>query len=74
MITFLGIMERIFALADAQGTAESEDQGKKRGGLQLDEIELSITINGKGEIKVFGAGGEVGGSGAIRLKYKRVSE
>lgn len=40
-------------------------------GLQLEEITLSVQVNGKGELSIFGAGGEIGGSGGITLKFVR---
>ena len=39
--------------------------------IQLDEIELTVEINGKGQVGLLGTGGEVGGAGAIKLKFKR---
>jgi len=39
--------------------------------LQLDEVQLSVEINAKGEVGILGTGGSVGGSGAIRLTFKR---
>ncbi len=39
-------------------------------GLQLEEVELSVKISGKGQIKLI-AGGEAGGEGGITLKFKR---
>ncbi len=39
--------------------------------IQLDEIELTVEINGKGQVGLLGTGGEVGGKGAIKLKFKR---
>lgn len=40
--------------------------------IQLDEIELSVEINGEGQISLFGiGGGKAGGKGAMTLKFKR---
>ncbi|MEM9273359.1 MAG: hypothetical protein AAGA80_10425 [Cyanobacteria bacterium P01_F01_bin.143] len=39
--------------------------------MQLDEVELTVEINGKGQVGLLGTGGEVGGKGAIKLKFKR---
>jgi hypothetical protein len=39
-------------------------------GLQLEEVELTVKISGKGEVKLI-AGGEVGAEGGITLKFKR---
>jgi len=39
--------------------------------MQLDEVELSVEINGEGQVKLFGIGGKAGGKGAMTLKFKR---
>jgi len=39
--------------------------------MQLDEIELSVEINGEGQVSLFGIGGKTGGKGAMTLKFKR---
>jgi hypothetical protein len=39
--------------------------------MQLDEVELSVEINGEGQVKLFGVGGKAGGKGAMTLKFKR---
>lgn len=50
-------------------TAERETKEKE---LKLDEIELSVEISEKGELKLFGAGALASGTtGAIKLKFKR---
>lgn len=48
-----------------QANAEVKDSG-----LQLQEIELSVKISAKGEVKLI-AGGETGMEGGITLKFKR---
>lgn len=40
--------------------------------LRLEEVELSVEVNGKGKVSIVGMGGEAGGKGAITLKFKRV--
>lgn len=44
---------------------------RKNSKMQLDEVELTVEINGKGQVGLLGTGGEVGGKGAIKLKFKR---
>lgn len=40
--------------------------------IQLDEVELSVEINGEGQISLFGiGGGKAGGKGAMTFKFKR---
>ena len=37
----------------------------------LDEVELSVEINGEGQISLFGVGGKAGGKGGMTFKFKR---
>ncbi len=39
--------------------------------MQLDEVELSVEINGEGQISLFGVGGKAGGKGGMTFKFKR---
>jgi hypothetical protein len=48
---------------------EAEDTNSK---IQLDEVELSVEINGEGQISLLGiGGGKAGGKGAMTFKFKR---
>jgi hypothetical protein len=47
-------------------------QADRQPGLALDEIELSVDINAKGQVRLLGSGAEVGSTGSIKLKFKRV--
>jgi hypothetical protein len=62
MSAFIRSVGRIFRRANAEIPPES--------GLRLEEVELSVKISGKGEVKLI-AGGEAGGEGGITLKFKR---
>ena len=44
---------------------------KPHSEIALDEIELSVEINGEGKISILGNGAQAGGKGAIKLKFKR---
>ncbi|MBD2179969.1 Pepco domain-containing protein [Aerosakkonema funiforme] len=57
---FLQAMREILDEADAPSSK-----------MQLDEVELSVEINGEGQVKLFGVGGKAGGKGAMTLKFKR---
>lgn len=57
------VVERLFN--------RTQQQGNSKPGMQLDEIELSVEINGEGQISILGTGGKAGGKGAIKLKFKR---
>lgn len=48
---------------------ETEEPNSK---MQLDEVELSVEINGEGQISLLGiGGGKAGGKGAMTFKFKR---
>ncbi|MBW4597881.1 MAG: hypothetical protein KME46_34490 [Brasilonema angustatum HA4187-MV1] len=48
---------------------EEEEPSSK---MQLDEVQLSVEINGEGQISLFGiGGGKAGGKGAMTFKFKR---
>ncbi len=63
MSKFLQIVSGVFSRAEKQVNPQS--------GLKLDEIEVSVEINGEGEVKLLGTGGKVGTKGGITLKFKR---
>lgn len=63
---FLSVVGRVFQQADQQ----IQSQPGTPPGVQLSEVELSIEISAKGEVKLV-AGGEVAGKGAIKLKFTR---
>ena len=60
---FLEVIEEAFAQANKPINL----------GMQLDELELSVEINGKGQVSLLGTGGEAGAKGAITLKFKRTN-
>jgi hypothetical protein len=60
---FLQIVSRLFKRA--------EIETEKKPGIHLDEIELSVEINGEGKVSLIGSGAKAGGKGAITLKFKR---
>jgi hypothetical protein len=40
------------------------------GAMELDEIELTVEVNGEGRLSLLGNGGKMGGKGAMTLKFK----
>ncbi len=70
MAGFLGMVERLFQQADQQMQAQSSSPPGTPPSVQLSEIELSVEIGAKGEVKLV-AGGEASGKGAIKLKFTR---
>ena len=63
MKEFIGTIGKIFRNA--------EEQAFQEDGIYLDEIELSIEINAKAEIKLIGTGISGENKGAIKFKFKR---
>lgn len=57
---FLKAMREMLDEADPPGTK-----------IRLDEVELSVEINGEGQVSLFGIGGKAGGKGAMTFKFKR---
>ena len=47
------------------------DQATTETGLQLNEVELSVEINAKGQLSLVGNGGTLGNTGGITLKFVR---
>jgi len=66
MAHLLQVVERLFD--------RTEQQANRKPKMQLDEIELSVEINGEGEVSILGTGGKAGGKGAIKLKFKRAEQ
>lgn len=60
---------RKFLQAMSETLEEAENVNSK---MQLDEVELSVEINGEGQIGLIGFGsGKAGGKGAMTFKFKR---
>ena len=58
-----------FLQAMSETLDEAENVNSK---MQLDEVELSVEINGEGQISLLGiGGGKAGGKGAMTFKFKR---
>ncbi|MEL7501391.1 MAG: hypothetical protein AAFN18_02895 [Cyanobacteria bacterium J06554_6] len=64
MADFLQTMGRVIKNA--------QQRAKEVGNMELDEIELSVEVNGEGQLSLLGSGTKVGGSGAITLHFKKV--
>ena len=61
MSHLIEVVERLLTRAEKQTRHE----------IALDEIELSVEVNGEGKISILGNGAQAGGKGAINLKFKR---
>ena len=57
---FLEVVEEAFEKAE-----------KPQSRMRLEELELSVEINGEGKVSLLGNGGKAGAKGAITLKFKR---
>lgn len=51
--------------------SHAEQQVSSKSGLKLDEIEVTVEINGEEEVKLLGTGGKVGTKGGITLRFKQ---
>ncbi|NEN90849.1 MAG: hypothetical protein F6K48_18800 [Okeania sp. SIO3H1] len=60
MSEFLKVIEDVFDQTD-----------RETSNVKLKEIELSVEINGEGQVTLFGIGGKAGSKGAIKLKLER---
>jgi hypothetical protein len=47
---------------------------EQQTGMQLNEVTLSVEINGEGQVSLVGTGGKLGNKGGITLKFTRPSE
>ncbi|MDY6939672.1 MAG: hypothetical protein SWY16_18720 [Cyanobacteriota bacterium] len=63
-------MERLINVVERLVNRSSD---RKKYAMQLEEIELSVEIDGRGKVSLVGAGLDMGGKGAIKLKFKRKS-
>ena len=63
MTEFLSVVESAF---------EKAEQSQVK--MQLEEVELVVEVNGKRQVSLLGTGGELGGKGAITLKFKRKTQ
>ena len=47
------------------------EQAEEQTGMQLNEVTLSVEINGEGQVSLVGTGGKLGNKGGITLKFTR---
>ena len=52
-------------------SATSSTRRGNETGMSLEEVELSIEVSSEGQISILGSGGKIGGSGGIKLSFKR---
>lgn len=62
------VVAEVFDRAEQQVGVEKPDRQ-----LQLEEIELTVEVNGEGQLGILGSGGKAGGKGGIKLKFTRKS-
>jgi hypothetical protein len=70
MSRFLLVVDKVFTRAEE----ETQVKSSKKSGMQLDEIELTVEINGEGQVKLLGNGVKAGGKGGIKLTFRRKPE
>ncbi len=49
---------------------EAKRSAGELAGMELEEIELAVEINGEGQVGLWGTGTKVGSKGALTLKFK----
>jgi hypothetical protein len=59
---FLQVMGRVLR--------QAKQNAVELGEMELDEIELTVEVNGEGQLSLLGTGGKMGGKGAMKLKFK----
>ncbi|HEY9671501.1 MAG TPA: hypothetical protein V6D11_08665 [Waterburya sp.] len=47
------------------------NQAEQQTGMKLSEVQLSVEINGEGQVSLVGTGGKVSNKGGITLKFTR---
>ena len=70
---FFGVVGDLFARAEQQAQIASlEEETGEKSGMQLEQIEFSVAVNGEGEVGFWGlAGGKVGSATEIKLTFTR---
>jgi hypothetical protein len=70
---FLAVVGDLFIHAERQAKiAQPDEDTQAKPGIQLDQIEFSVAVNGEGEVGFWGlAKGKVGGATEIKLTFKR---
>ena len=62
MVDFVSVMGKVLQQTKAQ-TGELT-------GLELDEVEIQVEVNGEGQLSLLGSGGKLGMKSAMKLKFK----
>jgi hypothetical protein len=62
MTDFVGAVGRVLS--------QTKQSTKDVMGMELDEIELMVEVNGEGQLSLLGNGGKAGAKGAMTLKFK----
>ncbi|MBD1911853.1 MULTISPECIES: hypothetical protein [unclassified Leptolyngbya] len=65
MAEFLNTMGRVLKHA--------QERAQDMGGMELEEVELSVEVNAEGQLSLLGSGASLGGSSAITLRFRKVS-
>ena len=70
---FFDVVSNLFIKAEEPAqTIPSEENNQTKPGIKLDQIELSVAVNGEGEVGFWGlAKGKAGGATEIKLTFKR---
>lgn len=62
MVDFVGVVGKVLQ--------QAKERTGELTGLELNEIEIQVEVNGEGQLSLLGSGGKLGMKGAMTLKFK----
>jgi hypothetical protein len=75
MEKLVAVMNRMVSHAELTPPAEAPDPASvepaKAKSLRLNQIKLTVEVNGEGGLSILGTGGKIGGKGGITLTFSR---
>ena len=62
MVDFVGVVGKVLE--------QTKQRTGELTGMELDEIEVQVEVNGEGQLSLLGSGGKMGMKGSMTLKFK----
>ena len=62
MVDFVGVVGKVLE--------QTKQRTGELTGMELDEIEVQVEVNGEGQLSLLGSGGKAGMKGSMTLKFK----
>ena len=62
MVDFVGVVGKVLQ--------QTKQRTGELTGMELDEIEVQVEVNGEGQLSLLGSGGKMGMKGSMTLKFK----